>query len=691
MSEASPYLWRAHVVGNLPMPSSMPPPTEQPMRDETNQQNQSQQNPQQQQQQNTQNQAITAMSASTDNTNNLDEQFEDDLQRAASLLQSNDVRGAEDAIRHLLGRAPRNEQVRNLLGLLHVKKGALDDAERVFADLVIQHPRDATLHLNLALVLMRQQRYSEAEPHLQAVLSVEPEHPRARIYLEQVRNLIDVPRADSVLPQAASAQEIFTDATTDAGADNSVATDDGIVSTTHAAQATQATRGHDLSDGSSAPQQNTSTHTADGPLSSNAVAANMNATDDTAAGHLDAIHNSNTDTANNVVKFNGTHEPLPFMPRRIDAAELNNRIDMLNGNRSEKRQAILSMLRNGTNTDDKPIFMSSSSGAYPATSGEPHAGHTTDSYSSTNVRSSSTSTTARTQSIALPLLPPVDPNEGEKKSEKNAKRHDGIHMIDGSTESVPLPAASVQKSPPAPMRLMSLSAPSWSAATTQASMLAQAYSFAFRRHACVRLHSFVSASGAASGSLARKVYQGQATDVLLGPRGQPMLQLQTLPAHVGVHGNTASGMTDESTGHATHTAHTAQPARPLFAVLDLGIWAPTWLRLQDEQVFFLDDYLQAFCDDITWNNGRLRLGEGESAYQTDITELSGSGDVLLAAPHSLYRLPIDGSGTMIRADRLVGFGGDVQLSLVFSPYKDRDGRDGHVLLRFVGTGFLIAW
>ena len=78
----------------------------------------------------------------------------------------------------------------DLLHVLGLAYGALErhqDAERVFREAIAIHPGYSKARVNLALSLMEQERWKEAETELQTVLETEPDHPLALGALDEIR------------------------------------------------------------------------------------------------------------------------------------------------------------------------------------------------------------------------------------------------------------------------------------------------------------------------------------------------------------------------------------------------------------------------------------------------------------------------------------------------------------------------
>ena len=107
--------------------------------------------------------------------------------RAVSALQDG---VPERAIELLEGMMHGGRRYPDLLHLLGLAYGAVDrhvDAERAFRDAIAIHPRYAKARVNLALSLMEQERWTEAEEELKSVLEIEPAHPLALGALDEIR------------------------------------------------------------------------------------------------------------------------------------------------------------------------------------------------------------------------------------------------------------------------------------------------------------------------------------------------------------------------------------------------------------------------------------------------------------------------------------------------------------------------
>ncbi len=94
--------------------------------------------------------------------------------------QLDDVRAALDK---LLAQAPGDVRVQNLRGLYLFRTERYAEARDVYTDLLVSHPSDAALRLNLGLVELKLDDFKSAVEHLKRVIAVEPTNKRAQGYL----------------------------------------------------------------------------------------------------------------------------------------------------------------------------------------------------------------------------------------------------------------------------------------------------------------------------------------------------------------------------------------------------------------------------------------------------------------------------------------------------------------------------
>jgi glutathione synthase/RimK-type ligase-like ATP-grasp enzyme len=95
----------------------------------------------------------------------------------ASLLGALD-RGVEarEAFVAILQRHPTHFSALNEFGTLLAGQGAIDAACRVYAEAILHHPGNPMAHVNLANLLLRADRHSEARAHYEAALEADPDH-----------------------------------------------------------------------------------------------------------------------------------------------------------------------------------------------------------------------------------------------------------------------------------------------------------------------------------------------------------------------------------------------------------------------------------------------------------------------------------------------------------------------------------
>lgn len=117
--------------------------------------------------------AELARSAASDETINLE------IERAVLLAALNRHQEAQQAFVAILRKAPTHFSALNEFGTLLTKMGAIEAACRVYAEAILHHPDNALARVNLANLLLRATRYSEAREHYERALQANPDHAEA--------------------------------------------------------------------------------------------------------------------------------------------------------------------------------------------------------------------------------------------------------------------------------------------------------------------------------------------------------------------------------------------------------------------------------------------------------------------------------------------------------------------------------
>jgi hypothetical protein len=86
---------------------------------------------------------------------------------------------AQQAFVDILRKAPQNFSALNEFGTLLTQMGAIDAACRVYSEAILHHPENPMARVNLANLLLRANRHSEARGHYEAVLRIDPDHAEA--------------------------------------------------------------------------------------------------------------------------------------------------------------------------------------------------------------------------------------------------------------------------------------------------------------------------------------------------------------------------------------------------------------------------------------------------------------------------------------------------------------------------------
>jgi hypothetical protein len=98
------------------------------------------------------------------------------VERAALLGALNRRGEAQQAFIELLRRAPAHFGALNQFGALLTEMGAIDAACRVYSEAVLHHPANPMARVNLANLLMRTNRHSEARGHYEEALRLDPDY-----------------------------------------------------------------------------------------------------------------------------------------------------------------------------------------------------------------------------------------------------------------------------------------------------------------------------------------------------------------------------------------------------------------------------------------------------------------------------------------------------------------------------------
>ena len=102
-----------------------------------------------------------------------------EVERAVLLGALDRRQEAQQAFVGILQRSPQNFSALNEFGTLLTQMGAIDAACRVYAEAILHHPQNPMARVNLANLLLRANRHTEAREHYEAVLRVVPDHAEA--------------------------------------------------------------------------------------------------------------------------------------------------------------------------------------------------------------------------------------------------------------------------------------------------------------------------------------------------------------------------------------------------------------------------------------------------------------------------------------------------------------------------------
>jgi glutathione synthase/RimK-type ligase-like ATP-grasp enzyme len=99
-----------------------------------------------------------------------------EVQRAALLGALNRRGEAQAAFINILRRAPTHFGALNQFGTLLAETGGIDAACRVYSEAVLHHPNHPMAYVNLANLLLRASRHSEARGHYETALRLDPDY-----------------------------------------------------------------------------------------------------------------------------------------------------------------------------------------------------------------------------------------------------------------------------------------------------------------------------------------------------------------------------------------------------------------------------------------------------------------------------------------------------------------------------------
>jgi Tetratricopeptide repeat len=98
------------------------------------------------------------------------------IERAVLLGALKRHQDAQQAFVAILREAPTHFSALNEFGTLLTRMGAIEAACRVYAEAILHHPQNPLARVNLANLLLRATRYSEAREHYERALQADPDH-----------------------------------------------------------------------------------------------------------------------------------------------------------------------------------------------------------------------------------------------------------------------------------------------------------------------------------------------------------------------------------------------------------------------------------------------------------------------------------------------------------------------------------
>ena len=102
--------------------------------------------------------------------------LETEIEHAVLLGALDRRQEAQQAFIDILRRVPTHFNALNEFGTLLTDMGAIDAACRVYAEAIVHHPENPMGHVNLANLLLKANRYTEARGHYEAVLQLDPDY-----------------------------------------------------------------------------------------------------------------------------------------------------------------------------------------------------------------------------------------------------------------------------------------------------------------------------------------------------------------------------------------------------------------------------------------------------------------------------------------------------------------------------------
>lgn len=105
------------------------------------------------------------------------------LTRGSDLLRADKIDEARSELEQALSLRPGDAKIMNLLGLTYFRLSKYPEAQAIYADLVKRQPQDASLRLNLGLVLLKRGEVDDAIRELTRARELDPAQTRTMGYL----------------------------------------------------------------------------------------------------------------------------------------------------------------------------------------------------------------------------------------------------------------------------------------------------------------------------------------------------------------------------------------------------------------------------------------------------------------------------------------------------------------------------
>ncbi|HEY3132073.1 MAG TPA: tetratricopeptide repeat protein [Acidobacteriota bacterium] len=126
-----------------------------------------------------------------------------ELSSAARALQQGDLNRAEQILRLVLQREPKNARAHHLLGLAYFQRGEVTLAEAELRTAASSTPVPASVSYDYGVVLISQNKFQEAAPQLERAVKLDPKDALALLFLGRAYHELNYSRKANQLFQRA--------------------------------------------------------------------------------------------------------------------------------------------------------------------------------------------------------------------------------------------------------------------------------------------------------------------------------------------------------------------------------------------------------------------------------------------------------------------------------------------------------